>query len=140
MKIHELIQILVGPSGRFLRGLWEPDEILANLLWSADVTVSRTIAVQIINGKRSLPARYIKPYLAYGGLSMLEIDLNAFVAHYHSHAMLIDTCTRIHLAVAASNWSPETIATLDSYYVADAPSREQIAIYIAHVMYAIICS
>ena len=140
MTKQHLIHRLVGPSGHYLSGLWEPQEVLINLFWSADVATSRTIAVQIINGHRPLPAKYNKTYRGNNGLSVLETDLWAFLQHYHSTAMLIDICVQIHTTVVTSDWSHEQIAALEVYYTADNPSRDQIAIYITHVMYSIICT
>ena len=140
MTLDELLQLLVGPAGRYLRGLWEPHEVLSNLLWSANIPIRRTAAVRIINGQRSLPVKCTKPYRVDGGLAILEEDLCAFMAHYHSTAMVRDIYIRINMAVVESDWSPEQIAALDEYHIVNASSRDQIASYIARVMYAIICA
>lgn len=139
MKIQVLLQTLVGTGGRYLRGKWSPEEILHRLVKSADVYVSRTVAVHVINGQTPFRRTYTKIY-RNNGIDLLEKDLKAFVKGYHSTAMVRDIHARIHMAVEASEWSPEQIAALDEYYIVDDPSRDQIAIYIAHVMYAIICS
>lgn len=140
MNIKDFLQTLVGPEGRYFRWLWEPNEVLSHLLRSANITMKRRSAVEIINGQRRLPAKYMRTYLNNGGLSRLVDDLCAFVTYYPSTAMLLDIHTRIHMAVAASNWSPTQITALDHYYVADKPTRDQIAIYIAHVIHTLICS
>jgi len=141
MTTQQILHHLVGPGAQYLRGKWEPDEVLHRLLLSADIYVSRTVAVQIINGHKSISAEYIKDYRGDHGITLLENDLKAFVKGYHSTTMIRDIHTKIHMAVAASGWSPEQIAALDHHYVAVDPSRDQVAVYIAHVMYAAItCS
>lgn len=140
MSINDFLQILVGPKGRYFRWLWEPNDILKHMLRSAQITMNHRRAVIIINGQRPLQAKYMRPYLNNGGLSRLVDDLRAFVTYYPSIAMLLDIYTRIHIAVAASNWSSTQIASLDHYYVVGMPTRDQIAIYFAHVMHTIICS
>ena len=140
MSINDFLQTLVGPKGRYFRWLWEPNDVLKHMLRSAKITIKCRRAVEIINGQCPLHAKYMRTYLDNGGLSRLVDDLCAFVAYYPSTAMLLDIHTRIHMAVAASNWSSRQITALDHYYVADKPTRDQIAIYFAHVMHTIICS
>lgn len=141
MDIQELILMLVGPAGCYLRGKWEPDEVLHRLLLSAQICVSRPVAVHVINGHKPIRNAYTKIYRGNNGIKLLENDLIAFARGYHSTAMVRDIQFQVHTAVAASDWAAEQIAALDHHYVAVNPSRDQVAVYIAHVMYAAItCS
>lgn len=141
MTIQHILALAVGHSGQHFRGYWYPEEVLENLFpHTIRDKTKRKVATQIINAQRKLPARYTDPYRDRGGLEQIEKDVRNFVGHYCSVAMVRDIHIRIHMAVAASDWSPSQINALDHYYIADDPSRDQIAIYIAHVMYAIICS
>ena len=141
MTIQAIILLIIGPSGRYLRGKWEPDEVLYRLLLSAQICVSRTVAVHVINGHKPFRDTYTKIYRRDHGITLLEDDLIAFAKGYHSTAMVRDIQSQVHTAVAASDWSAAQIAALDHHYVAVNPSRDQVAVYIAHVMYAAItCS
>lgn len=139
MTMYQIFHHLLGPGGRYLRGKWGPEEILHRLLKSEDIYVSRAVAVQVINGQKPFRRVYSKNYHEKG-IELLQNDLKAFVKGYHSTALIRDICTQIHTVVATSDWTPEEIAAVERYYVMENPSRDQIAIYIAHVMYMIMCS
>ena len=141
MTIQHILALAVGHSGQYFKGYWYPEEVLENLFpHTAAHKTKRYVATQIINDQRKLPARYTDPYRVKGGLEQIEKDVRNFVGHYCSVAMVRDIHIRIHMDVVASSWSPAQITALDKYYIADNPSRDQVAIYIAHVMHAIICS
>ena len=136
MTPHEFLNILVGPSGRYLRGLWEPEEILAQLFWSAEVNLSRASARKIINGQHPFPTKYINPYRAEDGSDLLEEDLEAFLAHYHSCAMLRDIHIRMHHAVVTSNLPIEKINEIEIHYIPK-PTTSEMAVYFSCVFWHI---
>lgn len=154
MTIALFFQITVGPCGRYLRGGLRPDEILNALFPHAgkrrkkegtgteDVDVLKKvrdqIAVEIINAQRALPARYIRLYRGNQGLAWLMDSTRNFVAHYHSEDMLVDIYNRVHNEVAKSSWSRDKIAVVDSTYVNTNPTMDDIATYLANVIYQII--
>lgn len=141
MEIQSIVHILVGPAGCYLRSRWQPNDVLRNMFRSADICVSKTVAAHIINGYTPFSHSYKKCYLSDNGITLLTVDLTNFVLAYRSISMIKDIQLRIHTAVAASDWPAEQIAELDKYYIVSDPSRDQIAVYIAHVMHAAItCS
>ena len=140
MTKHLFIQMLVGPSGRYLRGLWEPEEILAQLFWSADVNLSRASARKIINGQSPFPKKYMRPYLAEGDPGLLEEDLEAFLMHYHSRAMIRDIHAKMRQAVIASNLPPEQILESESLYIPHEPTIHEMAVYFSRVLLLVTAS
>ena len=154
MTIALFLQTTVGPCGRYLRGGLSPDEILDTLFSHAGKrrkkagkqvedakAVSKVrdhIAVQIINAQRALPTRYTKSYRGKQGLARLLESTHKFVKYYHSEDMLVDIYKRVHKEVAKSSWSPAKIALVDSTYVNTNPSLDDIATYLANVIYQII--
>lgn len=154
MTIALFLQTTVGPCGRYLRGGLSPNEILDVLFPHAtkrrktagkqvsDVTtlkkVRDQIAVQIINAQRALPARYTRPYRGAKGLAWLKESTREFVMYYHSEDMLVDIYNHTHKQVSTSSWSPATIAVVNSTYVNTNPSMDDIATYLATVIYHII--
>lgn len=134
MKTHKFLQILVGPSGRYLRGLWEPEEILAQLFWSAEVNLSRASARKIINGQHPFPKKYIKSYCTNDGLDLLVEDLEAFLAHYHSRAMLLDIYVKAHQAVLTSDLLAEQILEVERHYTPNNPTAREMAVYFSRVL------
>ena len=138
MTITLFLAILIGPSGRYLRGIWSASEILANLFRAAKPKISHAGAVHIINGQVPLTARYVKPYLRNGGFELLIADLQHFVRYYRSTTMLLDICARMHIAVIASDLSAAQIDTLNKHYLTITSSRDDIGTYLAYTLYAIL--
>ena len=154
MTIALFFQLTVGPCGRYLRGGLRPDEILDTLFSHAGKrrkkagkqvedakAVSKVrdhIAVQIINEQRALPARYMRPYRGKQGLAWLKESTRKFVGYYHSEDMLVDIYNRVHKEVSKSSWSTDKIAVVNSNYVNTDPSLDDIATYLANVIYHII--
>lgn len=154
MTMALFLQITVGPCGRYLRGGLSPNEILDTLFPHAakrrkkagprveDVKdlkqVRNHIAVQIINAQRALPARYTRPYRSKQGLTWLLESTRDFVEIYHSEDMLVDIYYRVHTAVSKASWSPAKIDLVDSTFVNNDPTLDDIATYFATVIYHII--
>ena len=154
MTIALFLQTTVGPCGRYLRGGLSPDEILDTLFSHEgkrrkkagkqledlkELTKVRDhIAVQIINEQRALPARYMRPYRGKQGLAWLKESTRKFVGYYHSEDMLVDIYNRVYNEVSKSSWSTDKIALVDSTYVDTNPSLDDIATYLANVIYQII--
>ncbi len=132
------LELLVGPGGRYLRGIWSPSDILANLFYTVKPQISHAGAVHIINGQVPLTARYVKPYLRIGGFELLIADLQHFVCYYRSTAMLLDICARMHIAVIASDLSAAQIDSLNKHYLTITSSRDDIGTYLAYTLYAIL--
>ena len=139
MTPNNFLQILVGPSGRYLRGLWEPEEILAQLFWSADIRISRASARKVINGQHPFPGKYTKPYCSEDGLDLLVEDLEAFLAHYHSRAMLLDIYIKTHQAVVTSNLPIAKISEIEIHYIPK-PTTSEMAVYFSRVLLLVTAS
>lgn len=135
LTIERFFALLLGPSGRYLSGLWTPSEILQHMFPRSKIDVSCDVAARIINGVLPFPAIYAAAYCDEDGLNNLKFDLCEFVKRYHSRAMLQDMNLRLHLEVISSELPAEQIAELECYYVTDNPSRYDIGIYFAHILH-----
>ena len=58
--------------------------------------------------------------------------------YYHSEDMLVDIYNRVHKEVSKSSWPPNKIDLVDSTYISTNPSMDDIATYLATVIYHII--
>lgn len=140
MKIERFFALLLGPSGRYLCGLWTPTEVLQHMFPRSNINVSCDVAAKLINGVIPFPEEYWTVYCNEDGLKNLQSDLCEFVKYYHSTAMLRDMHIRLHLEVIGSDLPSEQIDALESYYVPTEPSRYDIGTYFSHVLHSILCN
>ena len=140
MTITTILQLLVGPSGRYYHGLWTPCEVLAHLFAPTKIAVTDDYATRIIDGKHPVPHRYTSPLRAKDGLATCTDNIYIMMQHCPCDAMCLDIHHRIHTAVVTSDLSPAQIQAINQYYVSHNPTTYDISCYLAHVLRAVLCN
>ena len=136
---YKLCEMLLGPDcGKIVLG-GEPSEILCRRMFGAAYIgrkkVRNSEALKTFGGEIPLSPQVARTYLDPGGVLVLEKDMEKLVEAYHSITMLRQVCQGVGDWISLLPLHSDDAAMLEARRVREDATRQEMAHYLAAVMY-----